>query len=381
MRPGSAGAVLVNSALLATLKTSFALTVWFSVVPVLLALCARRELWSRRAAVLGAGLLVATALFLTESRLARSDPGAPSFLAESLFTIHANLIARQMDADVAHGECAPYACGWLGEVAASLHVELVKSWENSRQYESFGFDPDYLFYHSPGIAAWPERFFAGDHEQLLAFYRHYYWRTVRRQPGAMAHKVATQLGLFYRWSGNPSFGRRSTLDLDRFYAGSAENLTRATTEEARAPIFARYLAELPRLAKTKAVIPQSLLVRVAKWCLALLYLPVLLGTVLVSLGILLRRTWRKALWPLAGATLLVFGYNFGNTLGTSVLHSMHIERYSEAQYAFALLAVGMGILFLAETGARVLRRAARVLSPAPPAPRLASPVRPAGAAA
>src|SRR5947209_5856158 len=138
----TASLLLINSVVLAALKTSFLVTIFFGVVPVLVALLDRRETNRHRVAVTLAGVLWAAGILIPESILAKSDPLARGFLPESLFSIHANLIVQQMDDDVARGDCGHYSCDLLATVAADLHQETAASWQFNQVYRSFGFDPD-----------------------------------------------------------------------------------------------------------------------------------------------------------------------------------------------------------------------------------------------
>src|SRR5205809_2136263 len=139
-----AALVLVSSILLVTLRASFALTILFSGLPVLIALFDRRETWPRRAVVILVPLITAAVVLRTEQILAKSDPQAKWWLPTTLFTIHANLIAQQMDEDIARGDCGRHGCEWLHEVSASLHKEIEKSRHLPKFWRSLRFDPDYL---------------------------------------------------------------------------------------------------------------------------------------------------------------------------------------------------------------------------------------------
>src|SRR5438552_9093293 len=138
-----AALVLVNSILLVTLRASFTLSILFSGLPVLIALFDRRETWPRRAVVILVPLITAAVVLRTEQILAKSDPQAKWCLPTTLFTIHANLIAQQMDEDIARGDCGRHGCEWLHEVSASLHEEIEKSRHLPKSWRSLGLDPDY----------------------------------------------------------------------------------------------------------------------------------------------------------------------------------------------------------------------------------------------
>ncbi len=349
----TAGAILANSILLATLKTMFVLSVCASVVPVLVALCDRRETWKRRLAVLGAGVLAAAVIAIPEGLLAKSDPDAHAFFPLSLFSIHANLIATQMEADLARGQCGAKGCEWLRALDATLRADMAKGWERDKGYRTFGFDPDFLKYDPGSMESWPVRFFDGDQEKMFAFMMDYYWRTVRYQPSGMLRKIVTQTGVFYR-ARNPSFSKRTRVRMDQLYRETASNFRGAGEGGPEGPLVANYVQAARRLSDTQASVRPPLLVRIAIFVLAYSYRPVLSVVIALLFVAAFARRLRAALGLSAITTLFLFSYNFGAVLGTAIMHSLHILRYNETQYSLSLLAVCGGLLFVVETTLRGL---------------------------
>src|SRR5205814_8503059 len=131
-----------------------------------------------------------------EQILAQSDPLAKWWLPTTLFTIHANLIAEQMDEDVARGHCGPHGCHWLHDLSASLHEEIEKSRHLPRLWRSLGFDADYLMYEG-SVRRWRDRFFDGNTDKQLDFEMSYYLRTLRMHPDRIAAKVIKQMAQCY----------------------------------------------------------------------------------------------------------------------------------------------------------------------------------------
>jgi len=175
-------------------------------------------------------------------------------MAESLFCIHANLIVRQIDEDLARGECSARGCDWLREFARRLHDEMAKSWAQNQGYKSFGFDPDYLLYEE-SLSTFTEPFFAGSYEKQLEFYRYYYWRTLRQHPERMLAKVMSQLRLFYTW-GDRRITHSSVLRLAYFYERSTGALEDHGNEGPPFPPFKEYLAKCRDLtSSTEGIVP------------------------------------------------------------------------------------------------------------------------------
>ena len=344
-----AALILTNSILLATLKSHFLLAVLFSVVPLLIALFDRRETWPRRAVVILIALIATAGVLRTEQILAESDPVAKWFLPTTLFTIHANLIAQQMDEDIARGDCGPQGCDWLRQVSASLREEIEKSRHYWRSWRSLGFYPDYLMYED-SLRRWRDRFFSGDTNKQLDFEMSYYLRTVRMHPGRIAAKVIQQMAQFYLGY-KQSFLATPQVKLARRYSGALDAL-QPHLLPSYAP-FTRYLEKSKSLSFSKDTLDQPLLVTAAAALLTFLYPPVFFAT----LGVVcfLSPALRRLYGSFAMVVLFALSYSFGNCLITATVHSLEVSRYIVMQYSFVLLSECMAILFLVEIGMETRR--------------------------
>ena len=347
--PSASGAVwgalvLVNSVILATLKPIFVLSVFFSVIPVLICLFDRRDTWTRRGLIVLAGLITTLTVMLTERSLARSDVVAKMFLPTTFFTIHANLIASQMDEDLARNECGPHGCAWLSEVSTSLREELRKSRELGRIYSSLGFDPDYLMY-GDSLRRWRTRFFNGNYDKQFEFYMAYYLRTARMHPEWIIGKVFRQMALFYLGSKH-IFITSPRANLSSLYAQTVASLQALSDSAPPYQPFLVYLAKCKTLSSTHETISQSLLVRGFGAVLSVVYPLVFFATLATVL--FLPRELRQLYGRFGALTLLLFSYNFGNCLVTAVAHSLSNTRYVVTQYSFGLLSECVGLLFLFE---------------------------------
>ena len=338
-----AALVLVSSILLVTLRAGFALTILFSGLPVLIALFDRRETWLRRAVVILIPLITAAAILRTEQILAKSDPLAKWWLPTTLFTIHANLIAQQMDEDIARGDCGPHGCEWLHEVSASLHEEIEKSHRLPKTWRSLGFDADYLMY-GDSLRRWRDRFFEGDADKQLHFEMSYYLRTARMHPGRIAGKVMQQMAQFYL--GYKQSFATPRVTLARRYSRALDALQPHLL--APYPPFTRYVEKLKSLSFTKATLDQPVLVTITGALLCFLFPPIFFGT----LGVIcfLSPNLRRLYGSFAVVVLFAFSYSFGNCLITAIVHSLDLTGYIIVQYSFVLLSESMAMLFLAEIG-------------------------------
>lgn len=344
-------AVLINSVLLSILKINFILCALCSVVPVLLVLFRKREERLRNLALVAPALAVAMAFALVERHLAQDDPATNELLPKTLFTIHANLIVREMDDAIARGDCTPESCEWLSEVAASLHRGIAASQRSGRPGHTLGLDPDYLFYLDPEFNDWTARYFQGDDQKKIEFFAAWYWRTLRCHPGALAAKMLRQLLVFYTVP-NPSFSLTSASEVGSLYRATVNSFGPHQPAIARMPLLRAYLDEARQLTASTERIAPPLAVTVLNFALALLYLPILLAVCLSSI-LFLFSAKSRALWgSFAVTSLFVFSYNFGHILLTAVLHTADNPRYSQMQFPMSLLAIFVGGFFLAEVALR-----------------------------
>lgn len=163
------GAVFSSGALF-FLKPGIGLALIPANLPMLVSLF-RRGISARRKVVLALlpSLLVLLLLVLPEWRLRRADPESVAFVPETLLTIHADLIERQMNDDLASGAPLPYPRAWIAELSGSLARELeLSAAPAARPYPSLGFNPDYLK-SKDSIVRQLQQHFAGDPNALAAF--------------------------------------------------------------------------------------------------------------------------------------------------------------------------------------------------------------------
>ena len=342
------GAALVFVAfLLLSLKPSFGMTALFAMLPVLLLLFQRRATWVERLILIAAAVMSALLLVLPEHYLARSDPSATSFLPETLFYIHANLIADQMDEDIARGHCGDRGCEWLGQIKSELREEMRRSWELNQNYRSLGINPDYLMYTSKVIRHWREKFFQGTDATRLRFYWYYAGRTLARHPTRVLGKVSRQMRLFYSPT-NPAFASSPEVALKGCYGRSFEILQRPAFRPTLLtfPPGRKYQTSCASLASTNWSISQPRPIRLGKRLLARGYLPVFCAVLFASGLLFCSQKLRAAVGMLWPATLFIYSYNIATCLETAIVHSLHNPRYMTVQFSFTLLAEFVGICFL-----------------------------------
>ena len=350
-RTVAAGAAAVVTCVLTfLLKPSFSVMLLLANLPVLVSLF--RPGSSRRAKLALAlipALVAGLGLLLPEALLRRADPDAHSFLAESLLTVHADLIRDQMAADLAHGHTAPYDPRWLAGVEARLASEIRLS-AGAGHYPSLGFNPDYLKQQNSFIG-WLTNQMGGT-EPMADFCDDYYRRAWRGRPLAMGRKIWRQLGVFYRFGSCPAYRMYHNFQLRGEYAASAVGFdTGRVPPDPRPPKFNSNFARMQRYPPTREflarcarlgqvpgnIVGSPVWVETAGGWLSATYLVGCLGAFgfgAAAWGVAAVRRWSG---PAAGVLLLLYAYNFGTTLSIAIGHSMDIGRYSMYQFAYTLL--------------------------------------------
>jgi hypothetical protein len=348
-------AVVFVSFLLLSLKPSFGLTALFTTLPVLLSLFHRKATWIERLILLAAAATSALLLVLPEHYFAKSDPIAMSFLPKDLFYIHANLIADQMDEDIACGDCGERGCEWLDRIKSELREEMRRSWELNPSYRSLGFNPNYLMYDSKEIRQWREKFFQGEDAKRFRFYWYYAERTLMKHPARVLAKVWREMRLFYSAS-NPAFVTARGIPLTELYRRTVEWLQNPGFRPTllRFVPTKKYEASCASLASAHWAVSQPRPIRRCNGGLARAYLPVFCAVLLASVLLLCSQKLRFALGMLWPATLLVYSYNFGTCLETAIIHSLDDRRYMTIQFSFTLLAEFVGIYFLGRFASQMI---------------------------
>ena len=321
------------------LKPSFSGALLLANLPVLISLFrAGQPIWGK--ALLLATPLAAAALLLLwpESSLRRRDPAGSRYLSQSLFSVHADLINKQMAEDVARHVATPYSPEFLAATQAALIEALRESrGEIGRYWPALGFNGDYLRLGGPGkppfLSELTRRL--GGEDRSSEFCRYYYWRTVWGQPGGMAAKIAHQFAVFYSPWYCPAYYIYPSFSLAEQYWETISCLRIAPMLQ-RYPPGASLLASVAALTDSPLWIgPYKLTPRInlflarthLYWCL--------------WAGLLTVLAWRKsdlfAFRAVAPVLLLLYGYNFGTVLTLAIGHSLDVGRYSQYQLAYTVL--------------------------------------------
>ena len=342
-----AAAGVISAFLLASLKPSFTLMACFAVVPVIwLTLNAKWKL-TPKVTFFCITVPIIAALTLTEHHLRRNDQAVKTFLPETLFVIHANIIQAQMAADLKNDKTDGYPREWLQVASDDLKKEIVRS-RHQHPFPVLGFQPNYLMNGSDSLLDhWDHQL---GEEPFLRFLHYWYWHSMEKRPLAFAEEITRQLEVFYS-TNCPAFRTYKILRLSSSaYAArfSAVSDSQTSTLLLHSKAGSDFLERTNQLRFADIVIRQDKRVRAWDALCARTYLAIFLLSVPLAGWFLFRRRGAEhSQWP-AFLVLFLYSANFGNVLGISIIHTMEVDRYSMVLFITALLAQLYAIRWLLE---------------------------------
>ncbi len=342
-----AAAGVISAFLLASLKPSFTLMACFAVAPVIwLTLNAKWKL-TPKVTFFCITVPIIAALTLTEHHLRRNDQAVKTFLPETLFIIHANIIQAQMAADLKNDKTDGYPREWLQVASDDLKKEIERS-RHQHPFPVLGFQPNYLMNGSDSLLDhWDHQL---GEEPFLRFLHYWYWHSMVKRPLAFAEEITRQLEVFYS-TNCPAFRTYKILRLSSSaYAArfSAVSDSQTSTLLLHSKAGSDFLERTNQLRFADIVIRQDKRVRAWDALCARTYLAIFLLSVPLAGWFLFRRPGAEhSQWP-AFLVLFLYSANFGNVLGISIIHTMEVNRYSMVLFITALLAQLYAIRWLLE---------------------------------
>ena len=336
-----------SSILLASVKPSIWLASIIVLLPVAMFFFQRGLIWQKIA--IGSGAVASAALLLLpEYFLSRNDEASQTFLAATLFVIHADLIRDQMADDIRRGASVPYPREWLERVHGALASEIEKSstaWPG--HFVTLGFDPDYLKYNKSSIAMQLRREFGENVPALCAFYRFYYGRIWQQRPLLVLKKIARQMAIFYAPI-CPAYTCGKSLSLTNAYNPGMVSLDIQSRRQiwAAYPPAVDFMSRMKSVAQSALAIHQPGYVRLALSVIALTHLPLLLIAAALSAVVLSQERHRRRLGWLAAWVLFGYVYNAAACLEIAVIHSLEIHRYINVQMYLTLLVQFFALWFV-----------------------------------
>lgn len=338
------------------LKPSFSAMLLLANVPLVVSLFHAGQSVRGKVTLVLVPVLAAVLLLLwPEWKLRQGDPMGELFFAQSLFSIHANLINDQMAEDLARNAATPFPPDVVAAVHDKLTTALRESHaEGGKYWPALGFNADYLLHGSPASPPFVHWLAdeLGSKERRVDFCRYYYRRVWGQHPARMAAKIGRQLGVFYRFGKCPAYTNYPYHDLSEAYQRSAESL--ATSRE-----LPHYGPGNALMARTEALQTSPLRIGPFPWTarasivLSASYFVWCLWAILLGVGAWMFPPLRRVFGVAAPVLLLLYSYNFGTVLTLAIGHSLDVGRYSMYQLAYTLLAefasVWLALEFLAAT--------------------------------
>jgi len=346
------------------LKPSFSALLLFANLPLIISLFYPGQTTRGKLLLVGLPAVTTTLLLLwPEWTLRRRDPTGPSYLAQSLFSIHADLINNQMGEDLARRVATPYPPEFLGATHAALTKALNESQgEPGKYWPALGFNGDYLRFGKTGTRPFLRELTVrlGGESETTKFCQYYYWRAMRGQFAGMALKIVRQFGVFYRIGSCPAYATYLSFDLATEYRRTSECLVSQQKLLHYPPAAALLVRTIVLTNSPLKIGPYRSAMRVSRflsrthvfWCL---------WAVILTVCTWRTQVMRATLWIAPPLLLFLYIYNFGTVLTLAITHSLDVGRYSQYQLAYTLVPdfvsiwLAMEVLLLVPTAWNSLR--------------------------
>lgn len=347
------GLAILFSVAALSLKPSWLFATVATSLPILVGMFgARFSAWVRWGTPVLGVLLAMVLIWLPAKLLYARDATSRTFMPGTFFTIHADLIEKDLERKVAELPDSDPEKERVVPILAELKKEMITARSVSHGYETLGFDPDYLFYRSKfNFFLWEISGHKAENYRKLCLGS--YRDAFLNNPGGFIRKIIGQ----YRHFLFPSYSTfyRPSIDLQKLYrttpASYDESLIWDYPVEVRG-LLRTYLEDVAREAEVprkleRPSFARNLGKRLTTWALPL---------ELVFFGVFVACLfWPAGVgWRLAGfGCLVVFAAPAGNALTVSVAHALDLARYRYSYggvFLFALTAMAAYIALVAGTG-------------------------------
>ena len=277
------------------------------------------------------------------------DPTCGSHLAGTLFTVHADIISKEMHSRASRGELDHSEESFL----AKLDARLAESRQLEKSaYRVLGHDPDYLFFFSDTLWELPN-VPADDFTQRNAYLCRAYSQAAMNEPLLMLRKITRQMATAFGDASKSVFN--PSVQWSALFPRTLECLEKAdlpVLSDGMEQSFRRTLDEV-RVASGSQ--PENLHApwapsrwffrHVVTWIFIASALAVGVSLLLTPWMLRIDR-WRSlaaAIWG-GGA---VWSSSVGSALTVSVIHSFDIDRYVMLQSSVNSLLMAVGLILLA----------------------------------
>ena len=283
----------------------------------------------RRWSVLGLclGILVASIPLVVLPLAAgwKKDRRSKMFLAETLASVHAKMIAKTLEGQARRGLLDPEEMRFSEDFSRTVQAAIA----NNKSFPVLGVECDDIFYRSGLFGRLPHGA-SNSPETLRRYLLGLYFQSLPDQPLAFAEKWKNQLLLAYCLPAKELFrpklrirlNYRNTLATSRVEIGESMPAVwkaRWATYWIRCQDLAAAAPE--ELALTRGISPFVLKFAAGALLPSLLFLPAFAALVFIRRGRL------EALQPAAAASLLIVAISFAATATVAIIHSFDLDRY------------------------------------------------------
>lgn len=278
-----------------------------------------------------------------------ADPTCGSHLAGTLFTVHADIISREMHSRAALGDLDAAEVDFLRKLDERIEQSrrLTKS-----AYKILGHDPDYLLFASDVLWTLPN-LSANDFAERNAYLRQAYLRSAAHEPFWMLRKIAIQMATAFGDASIAIFN--PSVQWAALFPRTLECLENAGVPALPGGMEKNFHLTLAEVRVASGSQPESLRVPWAppRWFFRHVVTWIFIATVLViGVGLFLT-PWavRAVRWrSLAEAVCaggVVWGSSIGSALTVSMIHSFDIDRYAMLQSSVNSLLMAVGLVIFA----------------------------------
>lgn len=361
----AAGALFLAYACL-LLKPSWLFAVPVTVAPMVIGLFGSAiSLRSRWAGPVVGALLSLVILWLPPKLWYIKDSASITFLPSTLFTVHADLMEKQLSETIRQMPDSDPEKLELQNILTYLQQELEVARTVQHNYKRLGFDPDYLYYQSDFLVA-VYNHVGGDNAKFRSFCIGLYLKAAMRNPLGFIGKTLRQYTHFLQPDAGTFY--RTKVNVQKEAVAAVESLQPQFCDRYRPEIrdaFRAYHQELQALAPQTGTLERKTAASywsktVAKWALptAIIFL--------VAFVFVLVWAPLSALRLGGWAALLLWAAPAANAFTVAVVHALDIARYRYSYGGILLFALtSLAVFILLAVGKSVHVLVGRYLSPRP----------------
>jgi hypothetical protein len=298
-------------------------------------------------------ILVLAMLLLPEKVLFVPTAETRVVLPMTLFTIHADVIQKDMQRQLARQGTPENQRHFLEDFLRVFDPEMQTARTLAKYYPRLGFDPDYLMYRSP-VFPFLEDTYAMSRQQIADFCRNSFLSAVWNQPLGYGRKVFTQLGYFF-FPDDATFFRKR-IEMGKLYDYVRTTVPATLDENISKPVRDLYQAYRENVI-ARAGEPVSL--EVFRPFVPLLR-ALASGALYIEIAFFASLAVCLILKPLAQfrlpglVALIFFLAPAGNALTIALIHALDNSRYRGSYGPLLLFALAAFLLFVLTTLAHVV---------------------------